>query len=196
MGTVNDYSQVVMCVLTFVYVIATAFLVWVGIKQSKIASDSLRMLSIAEHDRKRPYVMLTLVSRETTVYAEIKNYGQSPACNVRVTFEGKSREGLWDDLGVITTGITMLGPNGIYSVPVSDLQDLCSKHHDCKFRGAIHYESTIESGQETYSESFLHDLSHAFKTYSIETSTSGKHASLDAKLIANEIRNLRGEQSF
>ncbi len=183
----NQNQGFVLSVLTFVYVVATVVLVVIGTRQTNAAYRSLEFARECEQRRNRPVILFDVRSDFPFYHAEIKNIGASQAINVSVILDEACKSGLMEQTGFLETGLSLVGPNCLFSVPIADEEELSAEKHNHCFSGQIHYADIY--GQ-SYSENFHIDLSYVLKMTYTETSGISK----DAKAIVDAIKVNRGER--
>lgn len=169
----NDNQGFVLGLLTFVYVVATIILV-------VVTRRNVNLLADIEKSRARPYVVFDVIVEHLVTYTVLKNYGVSPARNVRITVTPElavPRAAKERKCPTCQHGVAMLAPNReIKSLFCFD-SEFFKQYDPPVFHGSVEYYGSDGS---LFTEPFQIDL-----TYSKEQITLGK------KDVANEIENLR-----
>ena len=142
--------------LTLVYVVATLCLVGVARRQLALATT-------LERNRTRPFVIFDLVLRHSFVFAEVRNSGQTPARDVRITIAPRLRcvasrgESQFKDIAFIQRGIAMLAPGRSITALVGHWNGFRGAYPGLRFDGTISYWDS--TGQQYPPEPFIADLS-------------------------------------
>jgi len=144
----NKNNGFLMALLTLVYVAATIWLVHLSRKQIKLAID-------LEKNRTRPFVIFDFVFERFMMCLQIKNIGQTSACNIRINISptikillGKRNNisGLIDgnNINFIQNGIPSMAPNRTITTIIGRWDDMKMCYPEMKFRGTISYNDFDE----------------------------------------------------
>ena len=146
--------------LTLVYVLATIWLVWLAHRQISLANT-------LERSRTRPFVLFDLVLDRHFVFATVKNSGQTPALDVRITttpnvqclLGGENTHPAQErstEIAFIARGIAMLAPQRSITALMGHWARVKAAHPQLRFEGTVSYRSADGTA---YSEPFVADLS-------------------------------------
>lgn len=149
-----------MALLTFVYVVATLWLVILSRRQLTTATN-------LEKGRTRPFVIFDLIVERHFVFAVVKNTGMTSAKDVKITVTpnikcllgGKNtipKEEKEIDISFIERGVAMLTPERSITALVGHWSRFRDHHKNLVFEGQISY---LGSDGTPYSEAFAADLS-------------------------------------
>ncbi len=156
----NANQGFIMALLTLVYVAAT---LWIGL----LARRQLRLATDLERSRTRPFIIFDLVVEHHCVFATVKNTGQTPAQNVRITVTPNVQSLLGGenvhpseeratDIAFIARGVAMLAPQREIRALMAFWPRVKSAHPELRFEGTVSYQGTDGT---KYSELFVADLS-------------------------------------
>lgn len=215
----NQNQGFIMAILTFVYVIATIFLVYIAWKTSKISTEAkeisedaklissraveisqkqLEKIAELEENRVRPYVLFNIFSDENSrTYSHIKNYGLTnygltAAFNVKVSIIPELKIHGTEELDTLSSNlIKMLPPDFELKSVVGATHEFHTVYPQSKFDGFIEYEN---SKTKTFKESFSLDLSFMKRRIRAEEkSVTDELQTISSKLekISEEIKSIR-----
>ena len=168
----NANQGFLLVLLTFVYVIATIWLAMLSRRQLRLATE-------LELSRTRPMVILDLVVDRHFVFATLKNFGQTPATDVKVHTSPKLQFVMGGENSVpkqetahpipfIDRGVATLAPGRTISALVGYWPRVKSEYPDLVFEGELSYR---DSTGRTYTERLVADLSAQDGLFSLGTKT-------------------------
>jgi hypothetical protein len=174
--------------LTFIYVIATLFIVFASFHQARLTRRSLDSFRESERNRYRPYVFLDITYDKTAVFGVLRNTGISPALDVQVSVH-PALILQWSpgtEIGFVKEGMSFLAPGRELAEPFNDRQGFEELYPNLVFRGTIKYKDTSGS---VYQEDFYIDM-HYFKNsiYISEVEVGD-----ELKRIAHTLQNFQKE---
>jgi|ERR1039458_9941544 hypothetical protein len=178
----NQNQGFALIALTFVYVIATIVMAYLMIQSNNLNAKNIAQALKIEKDRTRPYVMFDLRFEGWDVYAILKNYGATPALNVKVDIKPELTNTLRHSPApcLLTTQIySYLAPEKEMVESINGSPNFWDLYKEPKFTGRITYQDT---NGEKYEDALAVNLPRPDGTAIIFS---------DGEKIANELKELK-----
>ena len=179
----NDNQGFVMCILTFVYVVATIIIIIMNKK-------SINEMKESRLEESRPYIVVNLVKdpRDRHFYLRVKNYGKSGAVINSFTIAPELNLVEDDKNGLILSKCLLAPSQSLQFIVLEEWEKTCKKSRTV----TISY-STIDAIPREYNESYVMITQYAHQMGYTDTKRSnlsdGDNALVNIAAHLDSIRN-------
>ncbi len=180
----NDNQGFIMCLLTFVYVVATVIIVIMNKK-------SINEMKLARLDESRPYIIANLVKdpRDKCFYLKVKNYGKTGAVINQLSISPSLKLVKDGDREISVNNCVMAPGQALQFIVLEEWEKTCEQNYNF----LIDY-SSIERKKRTFYEEYVLVTQYAHLMGYTESKTHNLSETENALVnISRELDSIRNK---